>query len=423
MNVLLRYKPDLFAEFLQPLWYDADDRPGAYMSDVGELVCVESDSDDEWYELSSDGEMPKIETKYAARSLFHVMLEDGALVEPILNCDGLDFDVNRRDPQGRTLMHSVCRNALGADVHADVESYEIREPIDGRFIANEGTGPSLFEIFHRRGGDLQARDYRGKNVLHHLLEARSLRYERAQPPFIYNTFKYILQHLPELVNSPDNHGTYPLHAALNRVREITFPTVWQKFSPIEQLVKDLLDAGARPLEIDSRGNTALHYLADSGLGERTDREPRRALFRFFCEAGVDVNARNHKGRTAIELFLDNHKVHEATLDVSMYLKDDNGGPRVQIEDDLLELFEASGARWTDVDPKGQTLLHWVARHNPWYARSRAYYLLKRGVDPRAKDKKGRTAQDVAEAAGNNTVAAVLRGWLVRTAKSQMADQA
>jgi ankyrin repeat protein len=107
----------------------------------------------------------------------------------------------------------------------------------------------------------------------------------------------------------------------------------------------------------------------------------------------------------------------------MYLKDDNGGPRVQIEDDLLELFEASGARWTDVDPKGQTLLHWVARHNPWYARSRAYYLLKRGVDPRAKDKKGRTAQDVAEAAGNNTVAAVLRGWLVRTAKSQMADQA
>jgi ankyrin repeat protein len=393
------------------------------MSDGREVESISTDTDEEWYEVSSDGEILETETQYAIRSVFHAMLEDGILVEPILSCDGLDFDVNQRDWQEHTLMHAVCRSVIGADVLPKAEAADMRLACDPSLIAAESTGPSLFESLRRRGGDVQARDCRGKNILHHLLDARSYPHPNAYPPLIHNTFKYILQHIPELVNSPDSHGTYPLHAALNRVRAIPFPGDRAELSPLESVVHDLLSAGARPLEVDSRGNTALHYLADCGLGERTDREPRRSLFRYFCRAGVDINARNHIGRTAIELFLDNHSVYERASDSRVPIEERQCDPAqsVHIENELFELLEATGARWTDVDAKGQTLLHWVARSKPWYARSRAIYLLEKGVDPRAKDRKGKTAKDVARAADNKAVVAVLVRWLASIASGQAAQ--
>jgi ankyrin repeat protein len=419
MNLLLQYKPDLFAKFVQRLVDEQPSLPGERMSTLQELIRAarkKDDDDDEdewnWWEIPDGG-------PYGVRSLLHAMLEDGNFVEPILSSDTLNFDVETRDPQGRTLLHSACRSTMGPDVLLDVTEHVLQAPVvDDRHIAAASGQVSIFENLRQRGGNLRARDDQGRNMLHQLLQARAHRAAWSQAPFIYNTFQYVLRHTPDLINSPDSHGMYPLHAALNRVREIQFPNPWARFSPIEAVVQDLLDAGALPLKIDGCGNTALHYLADSGLGETSDRAPRRALFRYFCDAGVDINARNHVGRTAIEIFLDNHIVHESRWVLPKIREDESSARHVEIENEVNAMFEAAGTRWTDVDAQGQTLLHWVARHKPWYAGYRARYLLEKGVDPGAMDEAGRSAKDVAKAVGNVDVSAVLTGWQVRLARGQ-----
>jgi ankyrin repeat protein len=418
MDLLLRYKPDLFAKFVQRLMDEQPSLPGERMSSLPELIRAareeEEDHDEaNWWEVPDSG-------PYGIRSLLHAMLEDSKFVEPILSCDTLELDVETRDPQGRTLLHSACRSTMGADVLLNVTEHVLQAPVDDSCVAAASGQVSIFDKLLQRGGEIRARDDQGRNMLHHLLQARAYYAARSQAPFIYNTFRYILRHAPELINSPDSHGTHPLHAALNRVRGIPFPNAWARFSPVESVVQDLLDAGAHPLKTDGCGNTALHYLADSGLGEATDRAPRRALFRYFCDAGVDINLRNHAGRTAIEIFLDNHIVHESRWVLPKIREDESSARHVEIEGEVIAMFEAAGTRWTDVDAQGQTLLHWVARHKPWYASSRARYLLEKGVDPGAKDDAGRTAKDVADAVGNGDVSAVLTGWLVRMTSRQTA---
>jgi ankyrin repeat protein len=419
MNLLLRYKPDLFAHFVQRLIDEQPSLPGERMSSLTEIIRMTNQDDEDedganWWEIPDGG-------PYGIRSLLHAMLEDGEFVGPILTCDTLEFDVETRDPQGRTLLHSACRSTMGPDVCLDFAENDLQLAVDDNCIAAATGQKSLFENLLQRGGDIRARDNIGRNMLHHLLQARAYYAARSQPPFIYNTFQYILRHAPDLINSPDNHGMCPLHAALNRVREIRFPNAWAKFSPVESVVQDLLDAGALPLKIDGCGNTALHYLADSGLGEAVGRAPRRALFRYFCDAGVDINVRNHVGRTAIEIFLDNHIVHEALGVLPKILEDKSPARSVEIEKEIFAMFESAGTRWTDADAQGQTLLHWVARHKPWYAGSRTRYLLAKGVDPAAMDDAGRTAKDVADAVDNGYVSAVLTGWLARLSQDQTAQ--
>lgn len=56
---------------------------------------------------------------YGFRSVIHAILADGLWVKPILAFPGLPLDLEHRDPQGRTLLLSACRSALGADASID----------------------------------------------------------------------------------------------------------------------------------------------------------------------------------------------------------------------------------------------------------------------------------------------------------------
>jgi hypothetical protein len=77
-------------------------------------------------------------------------------------------------------------------------------------------------------------------------------------------------------------------------------------SELEGLVQGLSDVNADPTIHDQLGNTALHYLATDELMNPGRTEHIRKLLKTFVERGVDINARNHADRSAIELFLEDH---------------------------------------------------------------------------------------------------------------------
>lgn len=84
---------------------------------TGEDKCWLRDDEGE-YEDALEYE-PKYPHTYGLRSVVHSMLEDGAFVKPILDFLGDGLDLERQDPQGRTLFLSACRNPLGLDAAID----------------------------------------------------------------------------------------------------------------------------------------------------------------------------------------------------------------------------------------------------------------------------------------------------------------
>ncbi|EEP76426.1 predicted protein [Uncinocarpus reesii 1704] len=340
---------------------------------------------------------------YGICSVIHSIFENGGQVLPFFD-EEFNLDIERRDPQGRTVLHSVCRSILGADailgdVYRELEA-EKRDP-----LAASVYRPSLFHAFRLRNADMLAVDNKGKHILHHLFESP------ADPglhedPKIDDALLYTLTHLPQLVNQPDYHGNYPIHAALQSLRHVPY-----YFKNRLRRVEQLLAAGADPLACDGRGNTALHYLAATGFDDIAPKEPVRALFRKFAELGVDVNARNKVKRTAIEIFLDDENSGRA--------RNNDGQPSTKsfygtFRHDayawvnLLDLFDEANTNWTESNANGQTLLHLVALQPTKAAVEHAEYLLAKGVDASAKDRDEKVAADIAEQYGRDEMLKLLR---------------
>lgn len=416
MRVLLDHKPNLFAAFKQPIWRTdpfpfpgekdrGDDDIGTPGSDISGNDYLNSLDmvDGEWQKK------PDPECGYGLRSVLHSLFEDGAFIKPILEYLDLHLDLSQRDPQGRTLLHSACRNAVGADAIIDAVIEDIHEASRNKpLIAPDASETSLFHTLRKRGGDLSAEDYNGKNFLHHLLEARTPHPYSTRPPLIRNTLKYILKHATKLVNRADRHGTYPLHTSLQRLRGQLEATIWLDDSPLEPVVHDLLDSGADATTSDSRGNNAFHYLVDNGLAEQWRGSEARILARRFGEAGVDLNARNNQGRTPLEILMDdNGKRHTALWSRNAMWKDPPPSLK-QIDTEVFAMFDRFGARWTEQDPQGRTLMHLVAKHSTPKTTFRIQYLLNKGVDPSLKDSEGKTVTDIARESGNEVALKALQ---------------
>ncbi|KAB8748984.1 hypothetical protein FH972_026535 [Carpinus fangiana] len=397
LNRLLDCRPNLYAVYRQPLQRSyATPFPGDEYDDE-----LDPGEDIDPYDIEEDDQPPKAPI-YGLRSVLHSIIEDGWFIEPFfMSCH---LDLESRDPLGRTILHSACRSALGADTvldgkindvywHSDTDTYS-----HNPFVSTRDR-PSLFHTLRLRNADLLAVDFSGKNILHHLLEAEDFKTANFRPPMIKDSLKYVLEHLQTLVNQPDRHGTFPLHAALQRCRRYPVKNFYTDAASVEPVVDQLLEAGADPLARDGRGNTALHYLASYGLTQQCHGETTRRLFKYFLACGVDVNVRNKSGRTALEILLeDDGKIASLRSSSSISYPVQGEMPtKEELNAYVLDCFNEAGVKWTATDPHGQTLLHIVAKQSKGFEVQgfRVKSFLSKGVDPTIKDKDGRTALDLA----------------------------
>lgn len=68
--------------------------------------------------------------------------------------------------------------------------------------------------------------------------------------------------------------------------------------PTAKGTQNLIDAGAHVKAVDKDGSTALHLYAD-----RITTSPRVDVFKTMVENGLDIHAKNNRGKTALDILL------------------------------------------------------------------------------------------------------------------------
>jgi ankyrin repeat protein len=315
------------------------------------------------------------------------------------------------------LFYEETRSGIQHNPFPQPDNYWKTKELPGVTTKTSPDTPTLLEYFVNRGANVLAVDNYGKNALHHLLEARHQLRSKREPPVISASLRYVANNYGSLVNQPDKAGVYPFISALLRIRAYWSQT--EHPGTLETVIDDLLAAGADPLVRDPRGNTALHYLALSwldDLGVRGDEQ--RRLFRLLLDRGVDPNARNGDGQSALELYF-------TAFDTTRYMDrqgyrfdawQDMDEPYAKIDEEVLEIFEKAGVNLMAQDPAGQTLLHLVVKEWTLRTYDRLLLLLSKGLDPMVRNAKGETAIDVAishEPHGESLCAKVMKQHIER----------
>lgn len=289
-------------------------------------------------EESDDGIAP---TPLADRLVFHQLLADNGVYEPILNLPGLDLE--HRNASGQTPLLAACRGG------------STQSPVYYKPVVKE-----LLE----KGANPTVRDDYGRNCLHHCLS-------HASATVIMKQLQELGDVVPALVNHPDNYGYCPMHYRLAAlVGGVSAPLTddW-----LDYLITQGMDVTAT----DADGNNALHFLASSLLAGSNHQDTGQRLFKRFVELGLDVNARNKAGQRPV-FFL--HSV----------------GFAFTAQSEVLEMLDEMGVDWLVTDDKGRTVLHGVAEE----CEDAFKGIMDRGVDPLLEDTDGRTSLDMATAYGN-----------------------
>lgn len=438
---LLRHGADLYQEFPQALYSpDRSSKPRApfpgedppctsfpeFPTEANSLDWEEENqhpqfSDDEW-------ENEERAPAWGARHVIHAIIEDGGCLTPLIEYPGFlaSLNLEHRDPQGRTLLLSACRSAAGADVRARTGFHEVHWNVEN--ISPESkiypswdrvAGPtesdfsspgmeSLVDMFLRLGADPLAVDYQGKNVLHHLLvEVCNNDTGRfARLPMVRRSLRILGSTYPSLVNQPDKHGTYPLHAALRRMRLYPDPDYMPAVRLGEPLgcVQEILRMGADPRAKDGKGNTALHYLADDDLTGVWFGTGKRQVFYELLKNGCsqDINMPNNAGRTVAEfIFDDNGRMEDDKMGnhgECSRSPDEDFRNWQDVDHEVFTALDDAGINWRAKTSESGNLLHLVARSGLSQERLiwRSRFLVDKGIDPTAPDADGWTARKIAE---------------------------
>ncbi|MCJ1401947.1 hypothetical protein MMC11_005164, partial [Xylographa trunciseda] len=298
-------------------------------------------------------------------SILHDLIRCGGILEPFLDLKELDMEA--RDSLGRTLLLIACAfDSPSTDVQAnDAQS-------------------TVAELLHSMGANLEAVDYRGRTIFHHLTLCSHHDPERYKRKFIY----FLSQPTgAKLAMQKDNEGFSPLHDAL------------RKFQP--WTVETLLENGADPLEADPDWNTAIHHLT-KGRAYAYGQGLQTKWIERFLGLGVDINARDKLGETAAFNLMASSAMQEGDM----------------AHERQLAFLTDNGADLQVRNFKGETLLHITAKRiygNDGDARRNAQdivntfkNLVRLGLDPMLEDNDQRTALDVAAACGNEGILALFK---------------
>jgi len=177
----------------------------------------------------------------------------------------------------------------------------------------------------------------------------------------------------------DFTGATPVHEAAQNSQDATF------------VIELLLAYGADLADIDDRGRTAIHYLADN------PHYFSAPMLNFLLAHNLDVNARDADGATPLHLAVGGG-IDDAPSAASAY-----GNPGAA------KALLARGADLAARDKAGQTPLHYFAAYNSGHMALLAL-LISSGADPAAKDNAGHTPLDLAIKAGNHDIIRALRRY-------------
>lgn len=227
---------------------------------------------------------------------------------------------------------------------------------------------TCFKALLDRGVEISTRDSDGRNALHFLVGGT----DKSKDVFSQPSPWDLLLQVPELIQSPDIAGEYPIHVAATK-------------NP--GCIPALVAAGADPWVVNGAGENILHTLcsklplrftptvmphllglsgAASALGTRaTDKDECTPLWKLFGSDGANLGSTRWK-------------------------EDDR-----MWKDDIkpcFDLVEAAGADFAALNNKGQSLLHLTAKKGSVLT---FQYLMDRGLDPRLEDKMQRTPLDIA----------------------------
>ncbi|KAK1637418.1 ankyrin repeat-containing domain protein [Colletotrichum phormii] len=304
--------------------------------------------------------------------VLHQLIGGGHIVHPFLKLPGID--ANHRDSSGRTLLHAACSSKRGPDVPLSLLPGDPWDPKTSKEV-------SLFHHLVSLGANVETRDNKRQNVLHHMLRPPSKRF--LQPPIIETSLAHVMEKHPSIIDQKDEDGKTPLYLAVHRA-------LYEKSTTAAEA---LLRAGADPLIADNEGNTVLHVLS-----RMLWISAMRPLFNTLIERGCNVNARNSKGETPLFWYYagfraDHHDIYTQNRDPETY--DEEGG---------IAAFEAAGADFGALDNDGQSLLHVAAEGHVLRFKT----LTAKGLDPMLEDNSRKTAVDVAAACGNKGVLKLFR---------------
>lgn len=304
----------------------------------------------------------QVPESYVECTLLHEVLLNGYIADTFLQFPGLD--VHHRDAKGRTLLHMVCENSKGPDHIIGSHVKNVSHMLEDRIYS--------FQRLLSLGLDLTAQDNFGHNVLHYMLVGE----KDIESSVCAKFLAYTLQNAPELLDQGNCNGETPLHYAMIRAVE--------KNDTSE--AEMLLEAGADPMIISKKGDTMLHI-----LGKGIAIASSRTFFEALAERGIDINACNNHGETALFSFYDNAKTPKLTWILNK--KDRPTGQHTK------PLLEKLGGDFFVRDNKGRGLLHVAARGDV----ERFQELLDMGLDPMMEDAAQQTAIDVAAACGNRDI--------------------
>ena len=292
-------------------------------------------------------------------SVLHNLARQSGILEPFLALSNIDLEA--RDSKGRTLFLAACCSG-------------------GDWGNRQDTTDDAVSLLVSHGASINAVDNEGRSALHCIISSHE-QHERN-----LKSLEIILS-LPDgpaLVVARDAVGCTPLHYALR--------------NHSLDIVDTLLRHGADPIEPDpTDGSTALHHLAKAFFSRyNTDCSKH---FRAFLARGLDINARDSSGETALFRFVATPSSASSGRQYS-YMG-------------TLPLFEEAGADFKVRNDKGEGLLHRLAsKETPqrWQGKEQSEdvvamfkNLLEKGCDPAWEDEKQRTCLDVAAAAGNQAV--------------------
>ncbi|KAK0761397.1 hypothetical protein N5P37_006347 [Trichoderma harzianum] len=303
---------------------------------------------------------------YRECTLLHEIFGADIIADSFLQIPNLD--VNHRDAKGRTLLHAICDNKggysggggpdhiIGSDSNRDV-------------IAPEEQVTSFQQLLSL-GAELEAADNFGRNVIHYMLGGG----EHTYLNLYQKSLAYVLEKAPSLMDQADGNGDTPFHYAARRANSRDTPDELEM----------LLAAGADHTVVNKKGETLLHILGDgiSHLALRT-------FFHTLVGRGIDINARNNRGETALFSFYSLPKT-----DKWLYSDSDKPSPEL-----VKPMLETLGGDFLARDNRGRGLLHAAAAGDV----ERFQELMDIGLDPMMEDGAQQTAIDAAAACGNRNV--------------------